>query len=50
MFCDAFYVARKLRENYPQYYKILTTLKVDFHDIGTDAYKFHIMNRAPTIV
>ena len=38
---DGFYVAKVLKEKYPEHFKTLTTVPVDFFDIGEDAYKFH---------
>ena len=49
IFSDAFYTVEILRRDYPEYFKMLTTVEIDFHDIGTDAYKFHMMMRVPTI-
>ena len=45
---DAFYVAKKMETEYPEYYKTLCTVPVDFTDEGTDYYKFYKMSRHTT--
>ena len=46
---DGFYAAKVLKEKYPEHYKTLTTVPVDFSDIGEDAYKFHNQYKQYTI-
>lgn len=47
---DAFSVAKKLKDNYPEYYKVLATTLVVWNDIGKDSgHVFHTLYRAPVI-
>ncbi len=46
---DVFYVANVLKEKYLEHFKTLTTIPVDFYDIGADAYKFHKQYKQYTI-
>ena len=49
MFADGFRVAQALAEEHPEDYHLLTTLKLDFRNLGEDVYKFHLKQRVPTI-
>ncbi len=42
---DAFYVAQLMEKEYPEHYKTLCTVPVDYSDLGTDFYKFSKMSR-----
>lgn len=45
---DGFYVADYMKLNYPNYYKILTSILVNWSDIGQeDGKSFHSIYRAP---
>lgn len=47
---DAFYIADKMKEKYPDKYKMLTETLVDWNDIGSEKEKsFHNIWRAPVI-
>ena len=48
-FADGFYAAQQLKYRYPEHFKTLTTTYVDFYDIGTDVYKFHMHAKHPVI-
>ena len=37
-FLDGFNVAAQMKELYPESYKLLTSVKFMFNDVGTDAY------------
>ncbi|KAG5681261.1 hypothetical protein PVAND_010712 [Polypedilum vanderplanki] len=47
---DGFYIAEKLRKEYPKEFKLLTTVLIDWSDIGQEDEKsFHSIYRAPMI-
>ena len=46
---DGFYIAELMRKDYPEHFKTLTTVPVDFYDEGTDYYKFYNMTKHYTI-
>lgn len=46
-FVDTFHVAKQLKIENPEAFHILTTVPVDFYDIGFDSYKFHVAFRRP---
>lgn len=49
-FCDGFTVANQLRENNKEKFDVLTSVGVDFQDIGEDVCgKFYKIHRFPTI-
>uniref|UniRef100_A0A336MZN0 CSON007050 protein n=1 Tax=Culicoides sonorensis TaxID=179676 RepID=A0A336MZN0_CULSO len=48
---DGFYVANLLKEEYPEYFKTLTSTLVNWSDIGEEnGNKFHSIFRAPVIM
>lgn len=48
---DAHYTANYMKENYPEQYKLLTDIKVEWSDIGTENGKqFFKLYRSPVIV
>ncbi len=38
---DGFYVAELMRREYPEYFKILSTIPIDYIDEGFDHYDFY---------
>lgn len=47
---DGFYVAEMMRRNYPAYFKTLSTVNVNWCDIGKEAgSSYHYLLRAPVI-
>lgn len=47
---DAFYVAEKMRREYPKYFKTLTSVKVNWRDIGNErGNPYHYHFRSPVI-
>ncbi|XP_030380776.1 gamma-butyrobetaine dioxygenase [Scaptodrosophila lebanonensis] len=47
---DGFYIAAKLRDQYPKYYELLSSVPVNWYDIGRDGdMTFHSLWRAPII-
>ena len=46
---DGFHAALKLKESNPDYYELLSTAVVDFHDVGVEDFEFYQMNRIPII-
>ena len=49
IFTDGFDVVRKLKDEYPEYYKILTTLPVDICDVGKEKHEFYQLSRSVPI-
>lgn len=49
LFVDGFLVAKQLREQSPEQFKILADTVFDFYDIGSDYLDYHQMSRHPTI-
>lgn len=48
---DALHVAKKLKREKPEIYKVLTETPVDWSDIGQDAgYSFYSLYRSPVIL
>ena len=48
-FADGFWAAEQLRALHPQYFSLLTTVPVDFYDIGNDVVAFDRRSTHPTI-
>jgi gamma-butyrobetaine dioxygenase len=46
---DGFYVADKLKREHPKEYKLLSTVLIDWSDIGEEDTSFHSLYRAPMI-
>ncbi|CAO1377029.1 unnamed protein product [Diamesa hyperborea] len=48
---DGFYVANMMKQQYPEFFKILTTVKVNWCDIGDDGGReYYFLYRAPVIM
>lgn len=47
---DGFLVAEQMRENYPQEFKTLYQVPVEFYDVGKDYTDFHKVHHSPTFV
>ncbi|XP_022082645.1 gamma-butyrobetaine dioxygenase-like [Acanthaster planci] len=48
-FVDGLQVAEQVRQEFPDLYKILRTQEVDFRNIGSDYYDYHMKQRRPVI-
>ena len=48
-FADASHAADQLKAIRPDLYDLLSTTLVDFNDIGTDFFSFHMVHRHPII-
>ena len=48
-FVDCFNVAEKMRLNHPEEFKLLTTVAIDYKDIGADFTKYHMLIRLHVI-
>ena len=49
VFVDGFHVAQKIAPQYPHHYDILTSVCLDYYDIGEDHYPYHLRDPKPTI-
>ncbi|ODM97506.1 Gamma-butyrobetaine dioxygenase, partial [Orchesella cincta] len=47
---DGFRVAQQMKEKYPEEYKILCEVPVEFYDVGTDYTRFFKVHHSPTFV
>lgn len=45
MMVDGFHVAQQLQKEDPEAYKTLTSLRIDFTDIGTDYCEFRLQSK-----
>ena len=48
-FADGFWAAQQLRDKHPECFKLLTTLPLDYWDIGEDHHKFYLIDQKPMI-
>ena len=48
-FSDAFNAAYQLRDEHPDYYRLLTQRDINHWDLGIDNYKFFKMTKQPCI-
>lgn len=48
-FADGFHVAEQLRKQHPDHFRLLSTFRVDFCDIGSDYVPFYVRARNYTI-
>jgi hypothetical protein len=48
-FVDGFQVALQLRQRHPDYFRLLTSVVVDFYDVGTDFVPFDHRSKHRTI-
>lgn len=49
MFTDGFRVVEQLKSGYPEYHKILSTQRVDYYDVGSEDFEFHMLTMVPII-
>lgn len=47
---DAFNVAAQIKEKYPEDYHVLSTVPVEFRDVGEAFIKFDKIEQSPTLV
>ena len=46
---DGFFVAERMRREFPEHFLALSSTPVPFIDMGTDAYAYHLLQTIPTI-
>ncbi|ELT89689.1 hypothetical protein CAPTEDRAFT_152626 [Capitella teleta] len=48
-FVDCFQVGELMRKYHPEEFELLTTLPIDYKDVGADSYNFHLLNKLRVI-
>lgn len=44
---DGFFIAEMMKQHYPEEYKVLSTVLVNWYDVGQESTEFHKIYRAP---